>query len=201
MDKLVDGENETNDDRHMLPLLPSLPYKVDTSRPSVRTNWTRLVHPSVLTGHAGSFIQCADRDAPRLYFATADVDAAALREAAGREADGADDGGKGEQQAGEEAAAGEALEGDEGPAEKAADAGKDEKPGKQSRRIKARPAPGAPAPPATLPPRDRLRGRLRDWPRARAGGRRGGVCGGRGGWAAHDARGGGCGAAQGERVV
>ena len=30
---------------------PSLPYKVDTSRPSLRTNWTRLVHPSVLIGH------------------------------------------------------------------------------------------------------------------------------------------------------
>ena len=28
---------------------PSLPYKVDTSRPSLRTNSTRLVHPSVLT--------------------------------------------------------------------------------------------------------------------------------------------------------
>jgi hypothetical protein len=27
---------------------PSLPYKVDTSRPSLRTNWTRLVHPSAL---------------------------------------------------------------------------------------------------------------------------------------------------------
>jgi hypothetical protein len=27
------------------PPLPSLPYKVDTSRPSVRTDWTRLVHP------------------------------------------------------------------------------------------------------------------------------------------------------------
>ena len=25
---------------------PPLPYKVDTSRPSLRTNWTRLVHPS-----------------------------------------------------------------------------------------------------------------------------------------------------------
>ena len=30
---------------------PPLPYKVDTSRPSLRTNWTRLVHPSVLIGH------------------------------------------------------------------------------------------------------------------------------------------------------
>jgi hypothetical protein len=29
---------------------PSLPYKVDTSRPSLRTKWTRLVHPSVLIG-------------------------------------------------------------------------------------------------------------------------------------------------------
>jgi hypothetical protein len=34
-----------------VPPAPSLPYKVDTSRPSLRTNWTRLVHPSVLTGH------------------------------------------------------------------------------------------------------------------------------------------------------
>jgi hypothetical protein len=33
---------------------PSLPYKVDTSRPSLRTNWTRLVHPSVLSGHVSS---------------------------------------------------------------------------------------------------------------------------------------------------
>jgi len=33
---------------------PSLPYKVDTSRPSLRTNWTRLVHPSVLIGHVSS---------------------------------------------------------------------------------------------------------------------------------------------------
>jgi hypothetical protein len=32
--------------------LPSLPYKVNTSRPSLRTKWTRLVHPSVLIGHA-----------------------------------------------------------------------------------------------------------------------------------------------------
>ena len=30
---------------------PSLPYKVDTSRPSLRTNWTHFVHPSVLIGH------------------------------------------------------------------------------------------------------------------------------------------------------
>jgi len=30
---------------------PSLPYKVDTSRPSLRTNWTRLVHE-----HAGPWL-------------------------------------------------------------------------------------------------------------------------------------------------
>jgi hypothetical protein len=33
---------------------PSLPYKVDTSRPSLRTNWTRLVPRPVLTGHVSS---------------------------------------------------------------------------------------------------------------------------------------------------
>jgi hypothetical protein len=32
---------------------PSLPYKVDTSRPSLRTNWTRLV-PTCLPGRAAS---------------------------------------------------------------------------------------------------------------------------------------------------
>ena len=39
-------------DKAQPPPPPSLPYKVDTSRPSLRTNWTRtkwtrLVHPSV----------------------------------------------------------------------------------------------------------------------------------------------------------
>jgi len=36
------------------PSPPPLPYKVDTSRPSLRTNWTRLVHPSVLIGHVSA---------------------------------------------------------------------------------------------------------------------------------------------------
>ena len=37
--------------RRTPPLPPPLPYKLDTSRPSHRTKWTRLVHPSVLIGH------------------------------------------------------------------------------------------------------------------------------------------------------
>jgi len=50
---------------------PSLPYKVDTPRPSLRTNWTRLAHPSVLTGH----VQVTERTAAlrRSLFSAADL--------------------------------------------------------------------------------------------------------------------------------
>ena len=44
---------------------PSLPYKVDTSRPSLRTNWTRLVHPSVLIGHVLCRRPSSSAPAPR----------------------------------------------------------------------------------------------------------------------------------------
>ena len=36
-------------------LLPSLPYKVDTSRPSLRTNWTRL---ACLQARTAAFSPC-----------------------------------------------------------------------------------------------------------------------------------------------
>jgi hypothetical protein len=42
-----------------LPPPPPRPSRTDTSRPSSRTNWTRLVHPSVLIGHVSSLTRGA----------------------------------------------------------------------------------------------------------------------------------------------
>jgi len=50
--------------RGSAPPPPSLPYKADTSRPSLRTNWTRLVHPSVLIGHVSSLFGRGSGRAP-----------------------------------------------------------------------------------------------------------------------------------------